>query len=109
MKLALAMLFTFAVSTTAAAEPVALDYQAHGDGCIDAGQFADEVAAKLGFVPWTTSAAATIYVRVRVSGCQTGRRLRSRNDQSTGRDRSSFPSSSEQRRDYRRSGEAALH
>ncbi len=64
MKLALAMLFTFAVSTTAAADPVALDYQAHGDGCIDAGQFADEVAAKLGFVPWTTSAAATIYVRV---------------------------------------------
>lgn len=48
----------------AAADPVGLDYRASDPSCIDAGRFADEVSAKLGFVPWDDGAPAKIRVRV---------------------------------------------
>lgn len=52
-------------ASAATAAPVALDYGADDASCIDAGRFADEVSAKLGFVPW--SDAATRDVRVRIT------------------------------------------
>ncbi len=66
MKLVIALLVSFA--GVAAADPVALDYRAAGGDCIDAGRFADEVSAKLGFVPWRAEAAATVRVRVERDG-----------------------------------------
>jgi hypothetical protein len=49
----------------ASAEPgVALDYHAKASGCPTADRFADEVAAKLGFVPWDPEALTAIRVRI---------------------------------------------
>lgn len=71
MKRAL-LLFTFAavtsISLVAAADPVALDYRAPDASCPDAGRFADEVAAKLGFVPWDDKASAHVSVRIQRTG-----------------------------------------
>jgi hypothetical protein len=49
---------------------VALDYRADDASCIDASRFADEVSAKLGFVPWNAAAPAKIKVRVEKDGGQ---------------------------------------
>ncbi|MGN6108149.1 MAG: hypothetical protein ACTHU0_23780 [Kofleriaceae bacterium] len=59
-----------AAATSAVADPIALDYRATDPSCIDAGQFADEVSAKLGFVPWDDTAPARIQVRVARAGSQ---------------------------------------
>ena len=59
-----------ATAAPAAAEPIALDYRATESSCVDAGRFADEVSAKLGFVPWDEAATTTISVRVQREGGQ---------------------------------------
>lgn len=59
-----------AAATSAVADPIALDYRATDPSCIDAGQFADEVSAKLGFVPWDDTAPAKIQVRVMRAGAR---------------------------------------
>jgi hypothetical protein len=46
------------------ADPIALDYHAKVDGCPAADRFGDEVAAKLGFVPWDPQAPVAIRVRI---------------------------------------------
>src|SRR5580693_8519947 len=67
MKLAL-VLFSLGLATRiAAADPVVLDYHA-SDDCIDATRFANDVSTKLGFVPWSANATASIYVRVERDG-----------------------------------------
>jgi len=48
-------------------ERFALDY-APTQTCIDAARFADEVSARLGYVPWDDRAVATVHVRVDRSG-----------------------------------------
>ena len=55
-------------ASAAAADSVALDYRASDASCIDAARFADEVSAKLGFVPFNTTASAKIRVRVEKDG-----------------------------------------
>ena len=57
-------------ATSSVASPVALDYRATDASCIDASRFADEVSAKLGFVPWKPSASAKLRVRVGKDGAQ---------------------------------------
>jgi hypothetical protein len=70
--IALALPITFALTATAgvrpaAAESVRLDYRAD-TSCIDSARFADEVSAKLGFVPWSDDAASRIRVRIERDG-----------------------------------------
>jgi len=50
------------------ADPATLDYQANDPSCVDAARFADEVSAKLGFVPWETNGATQIRVRITREG-----------------------------------------
>src|SRR5215831_2631481 len=52
----LAVALLAAAASPASADKFALDYRATDPSCIDAGRFADEVSAKLGFVPWDPSA-----------------------------------------------------
>jgi len=66
--LALPISISFALTATAgvrpaAAESVSLDYRVD-TSCIDGARFADEVSAKLGFVPWSDDAASRIRVRI---------------------------------------------
>lgn len=61
---AVAVLCT-ALATTAHADPVALDYHAKVEGCPPSDRLADEVSARLGFVPW--DAQAPVAVRIRIS------------------------------------------
>ncbi len=68
MKLALVLFSLRLAARIAAADPVVLDYHASANGCSDAARFADEVSTKLGFVPWSPSASASIYVRVERDG-----------------------------------------
>jgi hypothetical protein len=66
-----ALVFVVAAAAPAAAEHrIALDYKATHASCIDASRFADEVSAKLGFVPWDAAAPAKIRVRVEKDGAQ---------------------------------------
>ena len=60
----LALIALAASPRRALADNVGLDYRASDASCIDASRFADEVSAKLGFVPW--KAAATTKIRVRI-------------------------------------------
>jgi hypothetical protein len=57
-----------AAASAAADDRIALDYKTTDASCIDAARFADEVSAKLGFVPWDAAARATIRVRVDKDG-----------------------------------------
>lgn len=57
-----------ALAGPAHADPVALDYHAKVDGCPSAERFGDEVAAKLGFVPWDPQAATAIRIRIDADG-----------------------------------------
>jgi hypothetical protein len=57
------------LSRVAAAESFSLDYKANDPSCVDASRFADEVSAKLGFMPWDKSSAA-IRVRIEKDGAQ---------------------------------------
>src|SRR5690606_21451362 len=57
---------TPAAAAPLAADPVALDYRAPDPSCIDAGRFADEVSAKLGFVPWGDESTNPRTIRIRV-------------------------------------------
>lgn len=50
------------------ADPVALDYHAKVDGCPTSERFGDEVAAKLGFVPWDPQAPAAVRIRIDADG-----------------------------------------
>lgn len=59
-----------ATTAPVAAAPFALDYRATDPSCIDAARFADEVSAKLGFVPWDGAASAKIRIRVERDGAQ---------------------------------------
>lgn len=68
--LVLALLSVVATASSAAADRVALDYKANHTSCIDATRFADEVSAKLGFVPWDAKAPARIRVRIDKDGDQ---------------------------------------
>src|SRR5687767_5586632 len=43
---------------------IALDYHSKVKGCPTAERFADQVAAKLGFVPWDPQATTSIRVRI---------------------------------------------
>ncbi|NVB81256.1 MAG: hypothetical protein HOV81_22865, partial [Kofleriaceae bacterium] len=70
MKVFGSVLFVVLAARAAAADPIALDYKAEDASCIDASRFADEVSAKLGFVPWGANAPATIRVRVTHDGAQ---------------------------------------
>src|SRR5512140_798172 len=53
-----------ALAGPAHADPVALDYHAKVAGCPSAERFGDEVAAKLGFIPWDPQAPAAIRIRI---------------------------------------------
>jgi hypothetical protein len=66
----LALALIAAAAPAAAADTFALDYKANDPSCIDAARFADEVSAKLGFVPWAPAAKAAIRVRVERDGAQ---------------------------------------
>jgi hypothetical protein len=68
MKLTIVALVTLSFSTLATAGTVTLDYRATDPSCIDAARFADEVSAKLGFVPWDPAAAPSVRVRVERDG-----------------------------------------
>lgn len=57
------------LSRVAAAESFSLDYKANDPSCVDASRFADEVSAKLGFMPWDKSSAA-IKIRIERDGAQ---------------------------------------
>ena len=57
-------------ASAAHADSVALDYRATDPSCINASRFADEVSAKLGFVPWQAAASSKIRVRVEKDGKQ---------------------------------------
>ncbi len=57
-----------ALAGPAHADPVALDYHAKIDGCPTSERFGDEVAAKLGFVPWEPQAPAAIRIRIDADG-----------------------------------------
>jgi hypothetical protein len=59
-----------ALAAPAAADRIRLDYRASDASCIDATRFADEVSAKLGFVPWDASAKTKIRVRIDREGQQ---------------------------------------
>lgn len=59
-----------ALATPAAADRVGLDYRASDTSCVDASRFADEVSAKLGFVPWDANASTKIRVRIDRDGQQ---------------------------------------
>jgi hypothetical protein len=61
-------LVAMTASAAAADSSLALDYRASDASCIDAARFADEVAAKLGFVPFKATASAKIRVRVERDG-----------------------------------------
>ena len=61
-------LWIIAAAAPAAAGHLALDNRADDATCIDAARFADEVAAKVGFVPWDASAATSVHVRVARDG-----------------------------------------
>lgn len=54
----------------AADDVIALDYQAKAPGCPSADRFADEIAAKLGFVPWGAQAATKLRVRINQDGTE---------------------------------------
>jgi len=64
----LALVALVASPHRALADSVALDYRASDASCIDASRFADEVSARLGFVPWTAAATAKIRVRIDKDG-----------------------------------------
>jgi hypothetical protein len=64
----LALVALAASPRAAHADNVALDYRASDASCIDASRFADEVSAKLGFVPWKAAASAKIRVRIDKDG-----------------------------------------
>lgn len=64
------VLVLLTAASSAVAAPVALDYRASDPSCIDGGRFSDEISAKLGYVPWSTSAPATIRIRVERDGTQ---------------------------------------
>jgi hypothetical protein len=68
MKLTIVALVTLSFSTLATAGTVTLDYRASDPSCMDAARFADEVSAKLGFVPWDPAAALSVRVRVERDG-----------------------------------------
>ena len=68
MKLALVLFSLGLAARIASADPVTLDYRTSADTCSDGKRFADEVSTKLGFVPWSPSAAASVFVRVERDG-----------------------------------------
>jgi hypothetical protein len=68
MKLTIVALVTLSFSTLATAGTVTLDYRATDPSCMDAARFADEVSAKLGFVPWDPAARLSVRVRVERDG-----------------------------------------
>lgn len=63
-RLLLVLVLTAMASTSHADTQVALDYHAKVKGCPSADRFADEVAAKLGFVPWDPQASTAVRVRI---------------------------------------------
>ena len=52
----------------ATAETIRLDYDAEGAGCPDGGRFRDEVAARLGRVPFDDAALTIVRVRIEPAG-----------------------------------------
>lgn len=50
--------------------PRALDFRAADPSCIGADRFADEVSAKLGFVPWNASAKEALRIRIDREGAR---------------------------------------
>ena len=67
---AFALIVVAALAAPAAADRIQLDYRADDPSCIDAERFADEVSAKLGFVPWDATASAKVRVRIDREGSQ---------------------------------------
>lgn len=67
-RLILIIVLLATVAPAAAEVRVALDYRADDTSCSDAGRFADEVSAKLGFVPWDDRVSATLRVRIAREG-----------------------------------------
>jgi hypothetical protein len=65
-----ALVIVAAAASPGAADRIALDYRATDPSCIDAARFADEVSARLGFVPWNAAARAKVQVRVGRDGTQ---------------------------------------
>jgi hypothetical protein len=70
MKHVFCLVVVASLASPALADSVALDYRASDASCVDASRFADEVSAKLGFVPWSAAAPAKIRVRVEKDGGQ---------------------------------------
>ena len=70
----LAFVITFlallALTAPAAADSWSLDYRANDPSCITGSRFADEVSAKLGFVPWANTATGKIRIRIDREGGQ---------------------------------------
>ena len=70
MKHAIFVLAVVASTSSARADRFNLDYRATDPSCVDAKRFADEVSAKLGFVPWQADATSTLRIRVERDGTQ---------------------------------------
>lgn len=68
MRSGLPIAIVILLAHVAAADPVRLEYSAHGAGCPDAGRFRDEVAARVGTQPFDDAALSIVRVRIETSG-----------------------------------------